>query len=381
MSALKLLAGNPHDFVSTTWGTRRQDYRGDPAALTALLTLDDVDRLLTASALRVPAIRVVQDGRIVPTSRITRTASIAGLPLTGLLDPATALRLFDRGATLVLQGLHRYHQPLAELVAELELELGHPCQANAYLTPASAQGFARHGDTHDVFVVQTVGTKQWQIWEDADQPAPSDVVLTPGDVLYLPTGMAHAARAQHAVSLHVTIGINQVTWGQLLDAAIARAGSAAAAPDRGQHLPAGYLEDTAPLADGLRSRLAALAAALTQVDAQRVVDRHTERFLTARLPRLRGSLVDRVRLEALTDDTMLRRRPGRPLTIVPDGDQLTLLLGDHSMRVPSRISPAIEAIAASERLRPADLCAWLDAPGRLVLCRRLVREGVLEFAE
>ena len=31
---------------------------------------------------------------------------------------------------------------LTRLVAELELELGHPCQANAYLTPPGSQGFA-----------------------------------------------------------------------------------------------------------------------------------------------------------------------------------------------------------------------------------------------
>ncbi len=163
MPALSLLAGDPQAFAATDWGTRQHRHCGDHRALTSLLTLDDVDRLLTASALRAPAVRLVRDGRVVPTDRITRPASIAGLPLTGLLDPRTALRLFDEGATVVLQGLHRYHPPLTDVVAELELELGHPCQANAYLTPAGAQGFARHVDTHDVFVVQTAGTKLWQI--------------------------------------------------------------------------------------------------------------------------------------------------------------------------------------------------------------------------
>ena len=94
---------------------------------------------------------------------VRQGASIAGRPLSGLVDPRKALALFAGGATIVFQGLHRYHPPLTDLVARLELELGHPCQANAYLTPPGSQGFAVHSDSHDVFVFQTHGTKQWEV--------------------------------------------------------------------------------------------------------------------------------------------------------------------------------------------------------------------------
>ncbi|MGV1030338.1 MAG: JmjC domain-containing protein [Dermatophilaceae bacterium] len=364
------------------WGVRWHRHVGDATVLPALLTLDDVDRLLTASALRAPAVRLVQDGWVVPRDRVTRSASIAGLPLTGLLDPQAALRLFDEGATVVLQGLHRYHPPLSDLVADLELELGHPCQANAYLTPAGAQGFARHSDTHDVFVVQTAGTKQWQIWDAADAQRPAvDVVFRPGVSEYLPAGTPHAARAQETVSLHVTIGVNQISWGQLLDRAIRQAGESDPQLPRTDRLPTGYLDDPNSLVDALAVRVAALAKTLAEQDAQRLADEHIRRFLTSRLPRLRGALRDRLRLDRLADDTPLRRRPGRPLAIVAEGDKIALLVGDRTLRVPARIRPAVEAVAAAERLTPADLAGWLDGTGRLVLCRRLIREGVLELIE
>lgn len=381
MPALSLLAGDPQAFAATDWGTRQHRHCGDRQALTSLLTLDDVDRLLTASALRAPAVRLVRDGRVVPTDRITRPASIAGLPLTGLLDSRTALRLFDEGATVVLQGLHRYHPPLTEVVAELELELGHPCQANAYLTPAGAQGFARHVDTHDVFVVQTAGTKLWQIWDGPDADSPADVVLEPGVSQYLPAGTPHAARAQDEVSLHVTIGVNQLSWGDLVDLAVRSAGDRVDQTARTERLPAGYLDHPNGLAEGLAARVAALAVALTELDTGQLADEHIRQFLTSRAPRLRGGLTDRVRLDTLDDATPLRLRPGRPLAIVPDGDRLTLLLGDRTLRVPARIRPAVEAVAAADRLTPADLAGWLDRDGRLVLCRRLIREGALEFAQ
>ena len=96
----------------------------------------------------------------------------------------------------------------------LELELGHPCQANAYLTPPGAQGFARHSDTHDVFVFQTHGRKQWEV-VDSDGTV-RDVLLEPGLSMYLPTGTPHSARSQDVMSLHVTLGINRPTWRDLL---------------------------------------------------------------------------------------------------------------------------------------------------------------------
>ncbi len=171
---------------------------------------------------------------MLPESRFTRSgATVAGTPLTGLVDARRVLQLFDDGATVVLQGLHRYWPPLRALVADLELELGHPCQANAYLTPPGSQGFAVHSDSHDVFVFQTHGHKQWEIHTDGRV---DDVLLEPGLSMYLPTGTPHAARAQDAVSLHVTLGINQVTWRSLVEQTV----SAVLADVPDTHLPAGY---------------------------------------------------------------------------------------------------------------------------------------------
>jgi len=57
---------------------------------------------------------------------------------------------------------------------------------------------------------------------------------------------------------------------------------------------------------------------------------------------------------------------------------MEVLLGDRSMTVPARLRPALEAVRRLEQLTPADLP--LDEQSRLVLCRRLLREGLLETA-
>ncbi|HEY0952317.1 cupin domain-containing protein [Nocardioides sp.] len=372
MSALDLLSGDAQTFIGKVWASRVHLHRTDPAdprGLVGLLSLDDADHLLTACAIRAPSVRMAKDGAVLPESAYTRGATLAGKQLTGLVDARKALALFDDGATVVFQGLHRYWPPLTRLVAELELELGHPCQANAYLTPPGSQGFAVHSDSHDVFVFQTAGSKQWEVH---GPDGPEEVLLEPGISMYLPTGTPHAARAQDTVSLHVTLGINQLTWRGLVERTVApllrEVGD--------EHLPAGYLEDPAALAGPLAERLERLATALRGADPGAAVEAEVRRFLTSRPPRLDGGLRDVLAHAELTQATRLRRRPGHPCVLLDRGERLEVLLGDRSMSVPAWVRPALEEVRARAELTPADLP--LDAQSNLVLCRRLVREGLLE---
>ncbi|WP_322937707.1 JmjC domain-containing protein [Nocardioides bizhenqiangii] len=372
MSALGLLTGDAQTFLTKVWASRVHLHRADPDELVGLLSLQDADRLLTSSAIRTPSIRLAKDGAIVPESAYTRGATVTGRPLTGLVDARKALALFDDGATVVFQGVHRYWPPLAELVAELELELGHPCQVNAYLTPPGSQGFAVHSDSHDVFVFQTAGSKQWEVHgEDGAE----EVLLEPGLSMYLPTGTPHAARAQESVSLHVTLGVNQLTWRGLVERTVAEVVAGVPA----EHLPAGYLDDPALLAGPLAERLEALADDVRRIDADSAVEAEIRRFLTSRPSRLPGGVTDVLALRAgIDDDTRLRRRPGHPCVLLEDGEHLVVLLGDRSLTVPAWIRPALEEIRARPSFTVGDLAGHLDAQSRKVLCRRLVREGLLE---
>ena len=380
MTSLELLSGDAQNFVEKIWASHVHVHKADPADLVGLLSFDDVDHLLTSTAIRTPAVRLAQDGSVLPASAYTRSgATLAGQPLTGLVDARKVIDLFEDGATVVLQGLHRYWPPLTRLVAELELALGHPCQANAYLTPPGSRGFAVHSDSHDVFVFQTHGTKLWEVHPTPGETAagagsePREILLEPGLSMYLPTGTPHAARAEDNVSLHVTIGINQLTWRTLLDRAVREAMDDLGADE---HLPAGYLDHPDELATGLAERLRSLSDALADTDAASVADAQALTFLERRNSDLRGSVVDRMHLDRVAADTALRRRPGKPCVVRPDGDRLHLYLGDRRLTVPARIADAVEKARTLEVFTPDDL--GLDPQSALVLCRRLIREGLLE---
>ncbi len=378
MDALDLLSGDARTFVEKVWASRVHLHRTDPGPLAGLLPLDAVDRLLTTTAIRTPAVRLARDGSVLPAREYTRSgASLAGQPLTGLVDGRKVLDLFDAGATVVLQGLHRYWPPLTELVRDLEASLGHPCQANAYLTPPGAQGFAVHCDSHDVFVVQTHGSKRWEVHDPGDGTV-QEVLLEPGLSMYLPSGTPHAARAEHGVSLHVTIGVNQVTWREVLQRAVTRL---LGDEEYAGHVPAGYLDRPGDFEEGLARRLVGLAGGVRDLDAAALVREQADRFLTSRPSTLSGGLADRLLLADLADDTVVRRRPGSFCVLREEGERVRVLLGDRSLLMPSRLRLPMSFVRdRRDRFAPCDLAAWLDPESRLVLVRRLVREGLLEVA-
>lgn len=372
MKALELLSGDAQTFIDKVWASRVHVHHADPDDVVDLLSLDDVDQLLTSTAIRTPVVRLAQNGSVLSSSRFTRKATIAGEPLSGLVDARKVLDLFGGGATVVLQGLHRYWPPLTQLVRELELALGHPCQANAYLTPPGSQGFALHSDTHDVFVFQTYGTK---LWEVHDESGAREIMMQPGTCVYLPTGTPHAARTQDSASLHVTVGINQVTWRDVLERAV---NASLEHPTLEGHLPAGYLDDPSILEAELTEMLTQLARRVRATEAATLAVAEVERFLTSRNTLARGGVRDRLTLANLSDETKLRRRNGSVCGLVPSGDRLRMLLGDRELSVPARLLAPMEFVASTAELCPRDLAEWLDPQSRVVLARRLVAEGLLE---
>jgi lysine-specific demethylase/histidyl-hydroxylase NO66 len=383
--ALERCVGDVEEFLGSHWA-REPLHRTGGAPFDDLLSLGDVDHLLTEASLRLPAFRLVKDGATLPTSGYTKSGRTGSQPVSGMADPRRILECFRDGATIVLQGLHRYWPPLARFCRELEGALGHPAQVNAYVTPPGSRGLAVHQDSHDVFVLQAFGRKQWDVWaprplgadkpREEEQPALS-VTLAPGDAMYMPLGTPHAASTQQALSGHLTIGILSTTWAQLLGEAMEglAADAAFAAP-----LPAGYHRDPDGFTTAVKEQLAELQRWLGGVDAGEVAAGRIRSFLTTRLPVLGGSLADMARVDSMSADDPVRRRPASFCELRTDDGELAAFLGDRELRMPMGAEPAMRFVAeTSGPFRPADL-PGLDDAGRLVLARRLVREGLLELA-
>jgi hypothetical protein len=380
-SPLARCTGDPVAFLDATWGRRAAVYLGaDEGGFADLLSFDDVDRILATTSLRTPSFRLIKAGSAIPESSYTRSGRTGSKPVSGMADPARIFALFSDGATIVLQGLHRYWEPVARFNRALEIELGHPCQVNAYITPPAAQGLALHEDPHGVFVLQAFGRKRWEVHAAPGEPerAPLDAEVEPGDCIYMPRATPHAASTQEALSGHLTVGVHAATWREVVDDVVRRAAEESGLDEP---VPGGWTREPDRFAETLDAKLASMREALGRVDLGAVADARAERFLTTRAPLLRGALVDRQTLDRLDDDSLLMRRPGSVCELRVREGHVVALLGDRRLSLPGWLEPAMRAIATTESFAVRDLADSIQDPqSRLVLCRRLVREGLLRVA-
>ncbi len=365
-------------FLAEDWAKRAAVSReSDPGGFADLLTLDDVDRFLTTTALRTPFFRLVRAGERIPESAYTRTGRAGSRDLAGIVDPSAVASLFEQGATIVLQALHRWSEPVTRFCRDLELEVGHPCQVNAYITPAGAQGLDLHHDPHDVFVLQAFGRKRWEVHAaptEAERP-PLDAEVGPGDTIYMPKGTPHAASAQGAVSGHLTVGVHVVTWRDVLGGAWTAATND---PSLDDPLPAGWLHEPGRHAEELAARMRAAADRLVAEDARGTLERRADRFLSVRAQLARGAILERAEPVDLDDGSVVARRPGAVCEVRLRPEGLAILLGDRRVRMPLWLEPAMRRIAERDAFQVGDLGDVVpDAASRAVLVRRLIREGLL----
>ena len=329
----RLVPVDAAQFAADTWGTSPLVTRAAdlPGGLLELFAEGAVDELVSRRGLRAPFLRVARDGQTLGDREFTQGGGV-GASVADQVSDDKLLRLFAAGSTIVLQGLHRTWSPLIDFCQQLAEELGHPVQANAYVTPRQSTGFSDHYDVHDVFVLQVGGEKHWRLrrpvhpaplrdepWtshraavEQASTQEPAlEFTLRPGDVLYLPRGWVHSATALGGVSTHLTLGVHVWTRRHLADALVASALTAASRDERVRASlplsPEGFGHGT--LATDIELVREALLRALRDVEPDAVTDHLETRVRAAQRPAPIGPLAQLAAAESLTDDTCVRLRP------------------------------------------------------------------------
>jgi len=163
-----------------------------------------------------------------------------------IADFDTVTKRFEQdGCSVRVLHPQRWSDKLWALLSNLENFWQSPTGCNAYWTPANSQGFAPHWDDIDAFVLQIEGKKRWRLYptRDVSEKFPRfsskefsederkrleetkyvEVILEPGDVMYMPRGTIHEAFCitgggnddddddgqKDEASLHLTISVNQ----------------------------------------------------------------------------------------------------------------------------------------------------------------------------
>jgi ribosomal protein L16 Arg81 hydroxylase len=169
-----------------------------------------------------PTMMQLFHGGLVPQENYANDVVDLGLPRRQL-NKSRFYGYLQNGATLVTNRLELHSPAVKRACLEVGRFVGQQTLCNAYLSFGGEGTFGKHWDTHDVFVVQTIGSKRWQVYRPtfayplslhtsnvspvhpADAPV-LDVVLNPGDLLYIPRGWWHEVTPRQEASFHLSIG-------------------------------------------------------------------------------------------------------------------------------------------------------------------------------
>lgn len=349
--------------------------------------LDDIEELITATS--AGRFRSAQDVGAIRSSR-NGTLSKLDIPLAanGIPDIQGAYRAYSDGYTIVINGVHRRSAAVAGLSRALESAFHHPIGANLYLTPRDGQGFPPHMDTHDVFILQLHGSKEWHVGSPLmDLPLISaghgplklsdfrKFTLTPGDALYLPRGFPHEALTSNSSSLHLTIGIHTYRWLDFLVEAL----SALAEEDIHfrKALPPGFLESS--MQAQLPELANRLAASLTKGF---LVERAKVRLASKLLgnPKAAGSGHFRSLdlISSLTEESVVVRPSDLLCRVRTSSNEALIEFATNFVSGPLFLEPAFKFVAERKRFTVRELAGELSIEDKIDIVSRLVSEGLLQ---
>jgi ribosomal protein L16 Arg81 hydroxylase len=268
-------------------------------------------------------------------------------------------------------------------------------QANIYLTPPHSRAVPPHSDAHHIFVLQISGAKTWRLYrrtadvslmdpavagdgcgEDFAELEPTQsLILRPGDLLYVPHGLVHAAATSETASLHVTLGVHAGNGFQLLEelASLARTDPFFRGP-----LPHGLSSDQERSA-WLSAFTQRLQELLTVTDPDGLLQRRQAAMIASQPVPRPGRLLDLSGVEQLTLETQVARRIEVDYQLTREPASLRLRFARQELTLPLFLAPALEALLQGRPLAVGAIGGLLTPSGRLELARQLVRDGLLKI--
>jgi ribosomal protein L16 Arg81 hydroxylase len=359
--------------------------RGQPGYFGSLLSVKAIDQMLAGTSPRISDLFLVDAARELTPENYT----FANSEPPGRIDVPRVYELFRTGATISVSYLHERMPQLAALCEAMEKPFSQHFQTNIYLSPPNAQGFKTHFDNHDVLVLQVSGSKVWTLYDsielplqgqrfDPDKhiagPATSEFVLNAGDMFYCPRGVYHSARSTDETSLHITLGLIGKTWADLMMEALSEVCVSSVAFRR--NLPAGFANGDFDAARANGTFRALLEEFVAKAQFAPVLERMADDFATSRRPVLPGGLQELSGPE-ITARSKVAPRPNLMCRLRAKDAEIRLLFGSSEITFPVFVGEALDFCIKGPAFLVREVPDSLDEAGKVVLVRRLVKEGVL----
>ena len=320
-------------------------------------------------------------------------------------DVAKIAGLHSAGNSIQLSEVGKYSETVRSFNLAIRSLLGAHVASNAFLLPSNGNGLDPHYDCVETFLLQIEGQKRWRIFSPPVslplKHGPSvrpnrtnliegtpleDVVLSAGQVLYIPRGFVHENNSVGVRSLHVSVMIGAPTWYHALKEMLMHGLDKLALdePLVRENFPPTFLYNTPKDEETTRTKLKQFAAMLEKnfdFDAPMAIFR--EQFLEethAELVDGTGQLLGSI--TCVTETTELRRRDNVFRNLCVKGNQVILeVQGRPSLEfeMMDGLYEALEFIVQDEpgEFQLSDIPGGLDDKSKQEIAKLAVEFGLL----
>ncbi|WP_312934286.1 cupin domain-containing protein [Pseudomonas sp.] len=302
----------------------------------------------------------------------------------------------ERDWTLLVQAVDQFVPEVAELLEHFRFLPSWRIDdvMISYAAPGGSVG--PHFDNYDVFLLQGHGKRNWKLGQMCDSDSAlldhadlrilaefeqsEEMVLQPGDMLYLPPRLAHYGVAEDAC-LTYSVGFRAPSAAEVLTHFTDFLSQFLPDEERYSDADAQPVSDPHQIQHDALDRLKALLA--EHMGDERLLLTWFGQFMTEpRYPeQVAGEeLTDADLLDALAQGALLIRNPSARMAWSEMDADLVLFASGQSRLLSGHLRELLKLICAADALHTDNLAQWLEDEEAVLLLSQLVKQGSLGFA-
>ena len=347
------------------------------------LTIKDLDDLLQIGILPPQAVKLVKTNYL----SFNEWTSLEKQAHQVKVDIQRIFSHLQKGHSLSLIAVNRFLPKLQRWIEAFQVEMLSNARANVYITPPKAQAFARHYDTHDVFVLQIAGTKHWKVYDQItalpdetmkynnstihlDNAIPkAEFTLQKGDLLYIPRGMAHEALTTNTTSIHISIGLNTLMVKHL----VTHMSKIVANQVFFRKSILNF--DDELLKKDLKEKLIAF---VDNADINDLLEETTLQFLKSSHQNHRSNgLQQFLQQSTISEDTVVSKRIDGIYELKKVGRFIIVQFNHHQLKLPFFLEDVLESIFHQETIIVKDIKGNIKTTDKIKIVQQLVNKGLI----
>ena len=200
--------------------------------------------------------------------------------------------------------------------------------------------------------------------------------LSQGDLLYIPRGYTHEAMTQsHDLSAHITVGVLAYNWSDLFQEAIKQI--CESNHTFRKSLPIGFATRGLSWTSNKRQINKLISLLSSSGVWENSLDSLIDHFVSSREPIMHGHLSDQLQVNNIDLTSVVRIREGLIFRTQVNDKAIALTFHGKSVHFPHYAAAAVQFIVVARAFQVGSIPDCVDTAGKLVLVRRLVKEGFL----